>query len=370
MGQMSRQSELDALRGLMLIIMVLTHLPTRLRAYSDQPLGFVSAAEGFVFLSAFVAGRDSGALSAERGLSHVRTRLWARARRVYGYHLALLAFAFSIVAGIAAITSRPGLRNLLNFYFESPGMALLGGPLLLYQPPLLDILPMYVIFLAASPFLIAAGEKHGWRGVGTVSFLVWCFAQLDGRAQLHGALCSLTGVMLPLEATGSFDVLAWQVLWVAGLWAGSRNRELLARSRSRALLGGAAVVVAVFLIWRHGVGGLVIDLGPRAALLDKWHLGALRLLNFAALTLIIAEGVIPAFGRVRIGALSLLGRASLQAFTAHVVMCLFSLGLVVADDTPLSSVEEVAVLVMTFGAMLLVAWRRAATRPTPPQFAG
>ncbi len=60
---MSRRAELDALRGLMLVTMVLTHLPTRLRSYSDQPLGFVSAAEGFVFLSAFVAGSDcSGAM--------------------------------------------------------------------------------------------------------------------------------------------------------------------------------------------------------------------------------------------------------------------------------------------------------------------
>jgi hypothetical protein len=171
MGQpLPRRIELDALRGVMLIIMALTHLPTRLRAYSDQPLGFVSAAEGFVFLSAFVASCDRRGVSAERGLGHARSRLWARARRVYGYHLALLAFAFSVIACIAAITSRPGLRNLLTFYFESPGMALLGGPLLLYQPPLLDILPMYVIFLAASPLLLARARcsvPRRWSSLGS-----------------------------------------------------------------------------------------------------------------------------------------------------------------------------------------------------------
>lgn len=366
---MSRRGELDALRGLMLIIMVLTHLPTRLRAYSDQPLGFVSAAEGFVFLSAFVASRDCQASSLGRTGGHVRSRLWARAWRVYGYHLALLAFAFTVIACVAALGGRPGLRNLLTFYFESPGVALLGGPLLLYQPPLLDILPMYVIFLVASPLLLEASGAHGWRVVAAGSLLVWLFAQLGGRALLHGALCSLTGVKLPLEAIGSFDLLAWQLLWVAGLWVGSRHRQRAVLPPSRALLGVAAGVVAGFLVWRHGIGGVVIDLGAHAPLLDKWHLGALRLLNFAALTLIISEGLVPALGRVRIGALSLLGRASLQAFTVHVVICLLSLGLVVADDTPLSSLEELAVLVLTFGAMLLVAWRRAATAPPRPQLA-
>jgi hypothetical protein len=365
---MSRRAELDSLRGLMLVTMVLTHLPTRLRNYSDQPLGFVSAAEGFVFLSAFVASSDRRGPTCEGGAGHVRRRFWARARRVYGYHVALLAFAFSIIACFAAITSRPGLRNLLTFYFESPGLALLGGPLLLYQPPLLDILPMYVIFLAASPFLLEAVERRGWMLVAAGSLLVWCFAQLDGRAMMHQALCALTGMKLPLEATGSFDLLAWQLLWIAGLCAGSCPAER--RRRTPPLLLGAAGLCAFgFLLWRHRVGGLLIDLGSHVALLDKWHLGPLRLLNFAALALVVSRGVVPLLSRIRTGMLALLGRASLQAFAAHIVTCLLSLGLVVADDTPLSSGEEMAVLALTFGAMLLVAWRRAAARPAAPQFA-
>lgn len=49
---MTRRWELDALRGLMLVLMTLTHLPTRLSSPLGQPFGFVSAAEGFVLLSA------------------------------------------------------------------------------------------------------------------------------------------------------------------------------------------------------------------------------------------------------------------------------------------------------------------------------
>ncbi len=53
---MKRYWEIDALRGLMLVLMTVTHLPTRLTDPLGQPFGFVSAAEGFVLLSAFVAG--------------------------------------------------------------------------------------------------------------------------------------------------------------------------------------------------------------------------------------------------------------------------------------------------------------------------
>ena len=53
---MTRRLDIDALRGLMLVLMTFTHLPTRFASPFGQPLGFVSSAEGFVFLSAFMCG--------------------------------------------------------------------------------------------------------------------------------------------------------------------------------------------------------------------------------------------------------------------------------------------------------------------------
>ena len=51
---MVRRNELDALRGVFLLLMAGTHLPTAVNAAANQPLGFASAAEGFVFLAAFL----------------------------------------------------------------------------------------------------------------------------------------------------------------------------------------------------------------------------------------------------------------------------------------------------------------------------
>ena len=54
---LEHRPELDALRGLFLVWMTLTHLPTRFSDFVNQPIGFVSAAEGFVFISALLVGR-------------------------------------------------------------------------------------------------------------------------------------------------------------------------------------------------------------------------------------------------------------------------------------------------------------------------
>lgn len=355
----SRRLELDALRGLLLLLMAITHLPTRLSAYGNQPGGFVSAAEGFVFLSAFVAGSLYAPQLLRHGAAHVRERLWRRAFKLYGYHLALLLVAFTIAAGFAAISGRPALRNMLAFYFDAPGIAIVSGSLLLYQPPLLDILPMYIVFLALTPWLLMqTARPQGWRPLLWLSGLLWLYAQLDGRRLLHDALCALSGLRLPLEAGGSFDLLAWQLLWILGLRAGTLRRlSPLPADPLRAswLSMIAAAVATFFLIWRHRIGGFWIDLGEAYWLLDKWHLGPLRLLNFAALALVVIQVGLPLLGWLRMSALGLLGRASLPAFAAHLLIVMASLGLIVDEETPLTMVEEALVLAAALGLMLLVA---------------
>jgi hypothetical protein len=53
---MKRFIEFDVLRGVLLLMMSIDHSPSSLRRFTDQPLGFFSTAECFVFVSAFLAG--------------------------------------------------------------------------------------------------------------------------------------------------------------------------------------------------------------------------------------------------------------------------------------------------------------------------
>ncbi len=362
----ARRDELDVLRGALLVQMAVTHLPTRLSEYTSQPFGFLSSAEGFVFLSAFLVGSTYSRKLAERGADYVREKLWRRARKLYAAHVGLLVFLFTIVAAIAVISGRPQLHNHLSIYFQTPVRASLAGPLLVYQPPLLDILPMYIVFLALTPLLLAFAARRAWWPILGASGLLWLFAQLDGRRLLYNKVSAAIGMPLPLEAFGAFDWFGWQLVWIAGLWFGSRHarrRPAGAPARRTVQLVVAAAAAAGFLLWRyHGAFGVDIN----SALADKWHVGAVRVLNFAALAYLVNHTVLPYLAGLRLrvlAALAMLGRASLVVFTAHVPLCVLSRGLIVDDATPLPAIEDALVVAATLGIMLFVAWRAGLRLP-------
>src|SRR5215472_9386316 len=103
--KLERRPELDALRGLFLVWMTVTHLPTRFSDFVNQPLGFVSSAEGFVFISALLVGRLYIRVLV-RDPANVRGKLWRRALKIYSYHLIMLALAFTVVAAVAVHTHK------------------------------------------------------------------------------------------------------------------------------------------------------------------------------------------------------------------------------------------------------------------------
>src|SRR6202012_5549102 len=185
--KLERRPELDALRGLFLVWMPFTHMPTRFSDFVNQPFGFVSSAEGFVFMSALLVSRVY-LRDAREDVTLLRAKLWRRTLKIYGYHLLMLAFAFTAAAAFAARTHRPALYNLLNFYLAHRLVAIIGSVLLIYCPPLLDILPMYVIFLFFTPLALALAIRYGWKWVLAGSGLLWVAGQFGLRELVHGVV--------------------------------------------------------------------------------------------------------------------------------------------------------------------------------------
>src|SRR5215469_11345266 len=194
--RLERRPELDALRGVFLVWMTLTHLPTRFSDFVNQPLGFISSAEGFVFVSALLVGRLY-VRELVQDPRNVRMRLWKRSLKIYGYHLLMLAVAFTVVAQIAVHTHKAALVNLLNFYFAHPAVAIVGSVLLLYCPPLLDILPMYVTFLFFTPVVLSAAVRWGWKWILAASGMVWLMAQYGLRDLVHNWIVHVTHLPIP-----------------------------------------------------------------------------------------------------------------------------------------------------------------------------
>jgi hypothetical protein len=352
---MGRRLEIDAVRGLMLVWMVLTHLPTFLPTYTNQPFGFVSASEGFIFLSALFTGRIYFRLAEHDGYPAMRRKILLRTLRLYGYHALLLAFAFLVAVPIAARGNRPQLHNLLDYYFAvGPKQAIPDAFLLIYRPPLLDILPMYILFLLLTPVVLTISRRFGWSSILAGSATIWFLAHLGIRQAEQAFVNHILRVPIPLNEMGSFDVWAWQFLWILGVWFGVRwaQGNLPVQKWAGRLLVPAILVFAVLLPFRYAVGR-GIELGAFEPLFDKWHFGVVRLINFAAVAVLLIrfQSILKPLA---IRPLVLLGQASLQVFCVHLLFTFAGLTLL-GNATMLSAWQQFALLATTLAAMLVTA---------------
>lgn len=359
--KLERRPELDALRGLFLVWMTLTHLPTRFSDFVNQPIGFVSSAEGFVFVSALLVGRLYIRESI-RDSSGVRARLWKRSLKIYGYHLLMLTFAFTVLAVFAVHTHKAALLNLLDFYLAHPLVAIVGSVLLLYCPPLLDILPMYVTFLFLTPMVLSAAARFGWRKVLATSGMVWLLAQFGLRDVVHNWVVHVTHLHIPLQETGAFNLFAWQAVWTVGVWIGARTAvEPQPFKPVPGWLAATAGGLCLFFVGiRYGWLGPHLTTQALGLELDKWQIGPLRVLNLIAFTVIFYWLRKYLLRLVAIEPFLTLGKASLRVFCAHIFFVFVGLALLYGDFNAegldqLHGRSAILLLATTFTVLILVA---------------
>jgi hypothetical protein len=365
---MRRRTEVDALRGLMLVWMTLTHLPTPISVYSSQAIGFLSSAEGFIFLSALFTGLIYFRTVLREGYGEMRLRLWGRTLKIYGYHMLMIGLAF-VFAPLIAGPSHPGLHNLLDFYFSAGfRRATVDAAVLVYRPPLLDILPMYVIFMGLSPLLITVARRVTWKPVLMGSTLFWMAAQIGMREAAYNWLGHV-GLQIPLNEMGAFDLWAWQLVWVFGLWCGVRWAQddfpIGKWARKITLPAGLIVVSLVCLRYSLNYG---VDLGRFEPAFDKWHLGIVRIVEFVcvgALLVRFQAQVKP----LALRPLVIMGQSSLAVFCTHLPFCF--LGLILMRDNPVvMGWEQAALPAVTLFAQYMAAryavQRKAKSRAAAP----
>jgi hypothetical protein len=209
----TRDARLDMFRGLALVMIFINHVPgTVFEAFTNRNFGFSDAAEAFVFMSGAAAGLAySGAFLRNVPLWLAIARPWARARQLYFVHLTL---TFIFLGTFAAAAHFFGLfelleTNNLRALAREPLSTLVGIPLLTHQFGYLNILPLYLTLLLATPLLIVLGlKKPYWLVAGSV--VLWFIA---------GAF-RLNYPNFPNSGGWFFNPLSWQLVFVLGLVAG------------------------------------------------------------------------------------------------------------------------------------------------------
>jgi hypothetical protein len=341
----TRELRLDALRGLFLVIMAAVHVPTPLSRLFQEPFGFVSAAEGFVFLGACLAGFVYGKTYVRDGWTAMSQRVWKRLTQIYQVHLGLL-LPIALLAWVIGQHCIP-LSNHFHDFLLHPWSSLGLIFLLLHQPPLFDILPLYVVLLAATPGILECARKYGWGKILAGSALLWLIAQL----RITDSWLGDPATLLPLRL-GSFSLLAWQFLWVCGLALGEtalRGAPLHSKQRVKAGTMAGVIVIAGFLV-RHGLWPQGWHLEVLYNWIDKWTLGPLRVLNFASgVVLLLAwRPPLPAL----FSPLAVLGRHSLAVFSFHVPLAIAATILIETFGLSLAEQTTVGLVVIA----LMFAW--------------
>lgn len=229
MGQSkSRLVALDILRGFFLFVIIVDHtelFPSIIDFLSGKGRLWVSAAEGFFFISGLLVGYIYRRKLADWGMRRVWTKLWRRAGVLY-----VCATSLTLLFTVWAVS--------LGGHFVKYGLPpVINWPDIVAQTLLLrytygwgDFLTHYVVFMLAAPLVFWLLTKNKWWLVVAGSVGLWL-------------------------VRGQEFQLAWQVLFVGGMIAGYYWKQLHAwvdswqpRIKRTAATGIFAVAGATFAI--------------------------------------------------------------------------------------------------------------------------
>lgn len=315
---LSRNHQLDFFRGLLLILIALNHFLAYddiIRYFTYGFIGWVSAAEGFVFLSGLTAGLVYTYKFMQKGQAYISTAGVKRAWTIYKYHIILFLLSVAILFSHPLIKSYwYGDFSEFTGIYRDPVSATLMGLLLLNQPIFLDILPMYAIFMLLVPGALILFQKgHHWL-VLILSFLLYLVGVSSYAPLLFSRFLSIPYV------EGYFNLLSWQFLFFAGLFIGFLyyHGATVKVQRNKYLFGLSLALMALFFVLSH----LKLDAQyPLVEFLsDKKNLRPLRLLNFAAIfyVLMFIASSFPKWFEFK--PVCYLGKYSLEVFSLHIVL--------------------------------------------------
>jgi hypothetical protein len=211
----------------------------------------------------------------------------------------------------------------------------------------------------ATPLLLSFAARRGWRGILVGSGSLWLLAQFGLKAWSHDLLVRVTHLQVPLQETGAFNLFAWQLVWVLGLWFGASiaERKLSMPRLPRAMYLASLVVCVFFMGVRQEWFGLHLTPQTFGMQLDKWQIGPLRLLNLAAFAIFLYGSRRVVKRVICIEPFLTLGKASLEVFCSHLFFVFLGLAMLSGESSQLHGLRAVFLVVITFSGMLLVAIR-------------
>ena len=363
-----RDVRLDFFRGIGLWMIFLDHIPHDIVAWLTlRNYGFSDAAEFFVFISGYLVGFIYVPIVRGGLFLAALKRLWKRAVEMYVAHIMLFLIFTAQIARTARRFDNPMYENEFNvFNFLQHPDILIGQALTLrYKPVNLDVLPLYIVLVAAAPFM------------------VWCLVRRPNLTLLASVVLFLLSrwfdwniASYPPGTTWYFNPFCWQLLFVFAAWCGSGQIARIAPlvwSRLGMAIAGAWLVFAFLIVMSWHIA-FIEALIPKWMIkliypIDKTDLDMLRMTHFFALATIVSYYVtrkwLPPTSRWLQPAI-LCGRHSLPifclgvflSFAAHWILTQYTKGVW----------EQLAVSFAGIAIMVAVAWLLDRSAEVPDLF--
>ncbi len=284
-----RDLRLDLFRGLALWLIFLDHIPSNMVAWiTIRNYGFSDATEIFVFISGYTAAFVYGREMLNRGPVVAGAHILRRAWQVYVAHIFLFMIYMTELAYVTTHFENPLFSEEIDLLssLKEPSSTLVQALLLTFQPPNLDILPLYIALLAGFPPVLWLLLRRPNLALGASVALyaaTWKF--------------ELALVAYP-RGEWFFNPLAWQLIFVFGAWCALGGAARLAdviRSRAAMALAIAylAFSFAISLTWYSPTLDQRVPqwLSDFIYPVDKTNLDVLRFAHFLALATLTARFV-------------------------------------------------------------------------------
>jgi hypothetical protein len=362
-----RDIRLDLFRGLALWFIFLDHVPENVLSWlTVRNYGLSDATEIFVFISGYTAVIAYARMMIREGWFRAAARIYRRVWQLYVAHILLFVAFTAQIAWVSLSRSTPALIEEMQLLGlgQDPYRAILEAAVLKFRPTNLDILPLYIVLLAAFPLVLPAVVR-------------WPLAVLAASLALYGLTChfdwNLPGY--PEPKVWFFNPLAWQVVFYTGAALAVLGPTLAKLDRWRWQISALALLYLCFsgfivLTWHYNS---LERLVPEALAhyiypIDKTNVDILRYLHFLAMAWIVRLLVRPDAAFLRWAVLRPVrrcGEHSLQVFCVGTFLALSAQ--VVDSHFEDSVVAQVVVSVTGLAIMCGVAygahWFKRDSRP-------
>jgi hypothetical protein len=281
-----RDIRLDLFRGLALWFLFLDHIPTNIVSWlTVRNYGFSDALEIFVFISGYAAVIVYSRIMTQEGWLRTAAQVYRRVWQLYVAHILLFVACSAQVVWVSIARDTPALIEEMEMlgFGQNPYQAILEAVLLRFRPANLDVLPLYIVLLAAFPMILPAMMR-------------WPLGVIALSMALYAVTCRYNW-NLPAYPDGKvwyLNPMAWQVVFHVGAACAVLGARLAWLDRFRWQITALAAAYLFFsafvaLSWHNNaLERLVPDWVSRQIYpIDKTNLDVLRFVHFLAVAWLV-----------------------------------------------------------------------------------